>query len=102
LEQLRCVTLKEWDRLKEAPNLLIAPMLTEDDVSGILGTANVIESNDLGSNSLANMVERKGIMVLVKFGMRNCRAIDDGLVITKDNIALGTDGHTKVIEWCGD
>jgi hypothetical protein len=67
-------------------------MFTED-VGGIQNSISVVEGNDLGGNSLMDMVKGKGIVMLVKLVvLGDHRTINDSLLITK-NINFGINGH---------
>lgn len=70
-------------------------MFTEDDVDGILNSISVVEGNDLGGNSLMDMVNGKGIVMPAKLlgVLGNHRTINDSILITK-NINFGINGHT--------
>jgi formylmethanofuran dehydrogenase subunit E len=57
-------------------------MLAEN-VSWVVDTIQVIHGNDLGCDSLAYSMERKGVMTLVELGMGNGRTVNHGLVVTK-------------------
>jgi hypothetical protein len=92
------------EEYEEASNLLVTPMLTEN-IGRVLSTINVIKSNNLGSNSLMDMVKGKGIvMMLVKLGVRGDQhgTINDHLiVVSKDIVPCCPDGHTKKVEGNG-
>ena len=64
-----------------------------EDVSWVEDAVEVVDRNELSSNSLMNMMKGYCIVVLVKLGMKNGHTIHDGLVIAK-HVTTFMNGNT--------
>ena len=95
LEEFSGIPLVEEKWLKEPPNCLVAPMFGHN-VGRIEFARQMVETNEFGGNSFANMVKGKSIVALVELGMWNSRTIHNGLVIAKHVTHL-TDRNTNAL-----
>jgi hypothetical protein len=83
-------------RLKESPNLGVAPMFRED-ISWVEISRDVMHRHEPSSNRLADPVKRKGVVSFVEFRMRHSRTIHDGAVVAKNKTAV-TNWNTKITQ----
>jgi hypothetical protein len=97
LKQISCFTLvvQKQDLLQNVPNLLVTPVLAENFSRIVLSSRQIVDSNNLVSNSLADMVEREGIMVFVKLGMWDSTTIHSSLVVP-EHVARVANQNAKI------
>jgi len=67
---------------KLRPNLLESPVFTEH-ISRVDLARNVVKVDDAISNSFTNAMKGQGLVTFGQLGVRNSRAIHNGLVISK-------------------
>lgn len=72
----------EEERQDGWPNRLVAPMFAQC-VCRIKLPIEVRHDESLGGDGFTDVMEGKGIVTLVKLGVRDGRAVDDGLFVTK-------------------
>ena len=96
LEDIHRISRPEEERLEQGLDLGMAPVLAED-VGGILVAIDMVEGDDLCSDSLTHTVKGQGRVPLVELEMRDGRAVDNAFVITK-HVALVPDGNSEIVQ----
>jgi hypothetical protein len=92
--QIHGVTFPEQQRLKEWPDLFMAPMFAED-VGWVVSAMDVMELGNTCSNTFTDAVEGKGCMAFMKACMWDGGTVDDRFIITEHHGAP-LDGNSEV------